>query len=81
MLREETLPLIAGSIEETLKNIIAKHRILDLRTDKPDEFEKSLIKEVLFLALYDINELQGVEKYIREHSSMLYQFALRQKMS
>ncbi len=76
MLKERTLPLVGSSVEETLKNILSRQDILDLRTDKSEEFEKSLIKEVRFLGLYDKGEIDKVEQYIHEHSFSLYQFAL-----
>jgi hypothetical protein len=76
MATEERLPLLEDSIEATLKNVITKAEFFDLRTDKPEEFENSLIREIRFLALYDREELTKVEKYIHEHAPALYQFAL-----
>lgn len=77
MLGKETINILGDSVEATLKNLIASAALLDLRTGRPEEFEKSLIKEVKFLALYEREELGRVEQYIHAHSSDLYQYALR----
>ncbi len=77
MPREVTINILGASVETTLKNLIAHAGLLDLKTGQPEEFEKSLVKEVKFLALYEREELGRVEQYIHAHSSELYQFALK----
>jgi len=75
MLGKETIHISGDSMEATLKNLIAYAGVLDLRLGRPEEFERSLIKEVKFLALYEKAEWGEVERYIHQHLPELYQFS------
>lgn len=73
------LNIIGSTPEETMRLIITRQDVLDLQIDTPENFKKSLLKEMQFLGLLQDNEISVFEGYIDDHLIELYQFALNEQ--